>query len=104
MSVCECTNVWRTIPKLKKKRIVRSSRSQMFFSIDLLKGFAHFTGKHLCWSLFLIKFQASRPAAQVFSCEISKIFKKTFFTEHLRWLLLNSNVEEVIDLLKTSEE
>ena len=26
---------------------------------------------------------------QVFSYEICKIFKNTFFTEHLRWLLLN---------------
>ena len=50
--VYDCTNVWRTTPKLKKKIIVRSSRSQMFFSIDILKSFAHFTGKHLCWSLF----------------------------------------------------
>ena len=33
----------------------RSSRLQMFFKIDFLKYFANFTGKHLCWSLFLIK-------------------------------------------------
>ena len=25
---------------------------------------------------------------QVFSCEFCEIFKNTFFTEHLRWLLL----------------
>ena len=25
---------------------------------------------------------------QVFSCEIYEIFKNAFFTEHLRWLLL----------------
>ena len=36
----------------------RSSRSQMFFKIDVLKNFIIFTGKHLCWSLFLIKLQA----------------------------------------------
>ena len=29
----------------------RSSRSQMFFKIDVLKHFTIFTGKHLCWSL-----------------------------------------------------
>ena len=28
--------------------------------------------------------------AQVFSCEFCKISKNTFFTEHLRWLLLHS--------------
>ena len=26
--------------------------------------------------------------AQVFSCELCKIFKSTYFIEHLRWLLL----------------
>ena len=36
---------------------VRSSRSQMFFKIDVIKNFVNFTGKHLCWSLFLIKFK-----------------------------------------------
>ena len=34
----------------------RNSRSKMFFKIGGLKNFAIFTGKHLCWSLFLIKF------------------------------------------------
>ena len=28
---------------------------QMFYKLDILKSFANFTGKHLCWSLFLIK-------------------------------------------------
>ena len=27
----------------------------MFYKIDVLKDFAKFTGKHLYWSLFLIK-------------------------------------------------
>ena len=31
----------------------RSSRLQMFFKIGVLKNCANFTGKHLCWSLFL---------------------------------------------------
>ena len=35
--------------------IFRSSRSQIFFKIDVLKNFASFTGKYLCWSLFLNK-------------------------------------------------
>ena len=33
----------------------RSSRSQMFFKIGVLKHFSQFTGKKKCWSLFLIK-------------------------------------------------
>ena len=44
---------------------------------------------------FLIRLQASarnfikkETLAQVFSCEFCEILKKTFFTEHLQWLLL----------------
>ena len=33
----------------------RSSRLQMFFETRVLKKFANFTGKNLCWSLFLVK-------------------------------------------------
>ena len=38
---------------------------------DVFKNFAMFTGKHLCWSLFLVKLQGFRSEAptQVFSCE-----------------------------------
>ena len=35
----------------------KSSRSQMFSKIGVLKKIAIFTRKQLCWSLFLIKFQ-----------------------------------------------
>ena len=40
---------------------IRSSRSQMLFKISILKNFAIFTGKHLCWDHYLIKLQAFRP-------------------------------------------
>ena len=33
----------------------------MFFKMGLSKYFPNFTGKHLCWSLFLIRLQAFRP-------------------------------------------
>ena len=35
----------------------RNSSSQMFYKIGLLKDFKKFSGKHLCWSHFLIQFQ-----------------------------------------------
>ena len=35
--------------------IFRSSRSKVFFKIVVLKNFKIFTGKYLCWNLFLIK-------------------------------------------------
>ena len=40
-----------------------------------------------CWSFLLIKLQAFRHS------EICKIFKSIFFTEHLRWLLLELSYE-----------
>ena len=64
-----------------------NSRSQMFFRTSFLKNFAIFTGKYLCWSLFLIRFQDWRPAflfkkrlQHRFSfCQYCKIFKNGFF-------------------------
>ena len=63
----------------------------MFFIIGVHKSFSNFIGKHLCWSLFLKNLQAvlKKTPTQVFSIEVCKIFKNTFFTEHLRWLLLH---------------
>ena len=37
----------------------------MLFNIGVLKSPAIFTGKHLYWSLFLIKLKAFRPATLV---------------------------------------
>ena len=42
--------------------LIRRSRSQMFFKIVFLKDFIIFTGKHLCWSLSLIKLLAWRDS------------------------------------------
>ena len=40
--------------------IFRSRSKQMFFKTGVTINFAIFRGKHLCWSLFLIKLQAVR--------------------------------------------
>ena len=42
-------------------KIIRSSCWHMFFKIGVLKIFAIFTEKHLCWSLFLIMLQTIWP-------------------------------------------
>ena len=63
----------------------------MLFRIGVLKKFAIFTGKHRCWSLFLINkvketlqsYEKETPT-QVFSREICEVFKNTYFEEHLR--------------------
>ena len=49
------------------------------------------TGKQLCWSLVLIKLQASllkRDSTRAFSSEICETFNNTYIEEHLRTLLL----------------
>ena len=63
----------------------------MFFKIGFLKYSTKFLRKRLCWNLFLINLQASRPATLLkrnsstgFSCEFGEIFKDTFFAQHLR--------------------
>ena len=56
----------------------------MFYKKAVLKNFAILTGKHLCQSLFVsYNFIKKETLAQGFSCEFCKIFKDTFFTEHL---------------------
>ena len=62
----------------------------MFTLLTMFTGnvykFAMFTGKHLCWSLFLINsgiqvsnFIKKTTATQVLSCEYCKIFKYSLF-------------------------
>ena len=54
------------------------------------KYFAKFTGNHLCQGLFFNKVVGQSPerkektVAQVFFCEFCEIFRKNFFTDHLR--------------------
>ena len=71
---------------------------EVFCKKGILKNFANFTGKHLCWSLFLIKLQAWRLAVStlstltdVFPCKWCKTFKNTYFEEYLRLLLTDTN-------------
>ena len=71
-------------PISNKTKTDQNSRSQMYCKLGVLKNFANFTGKHLCWSHFSIKLQARGPA------------KSSFFTEHPRWLLVKDVIFEVI--------
>ena len=74
------------------KKVDKSNHSQMFFKIGALKNFAIFTGKCLCWSLFLIKLQAynfikKRFQHRGFPMNIAKFLRK-FYIKHFRSLLL----------------
>ena len=51
---------------------------------SVLRKFANFAWKHLCWSLFLIMFRPKGSSTGCFFCEICDIFQKTYFEEHLR--------------------
>ena len=55
----------------------------MFYKKTVLRNFTIFKGKHLCWSLFLIKLQAWRPI-ETFSYEYYEMFKNTVFAEYLQ--------------------
>ena len=55
---------------------------QILYKINVLKNVAQFIGKHLFWSLILIKLQACKfiekeTPGQVFSYEFHEMFKKT---------------------------
>ena len=73
----------------------------MFCKKGILKNFANFTGKHLCWRLLLLKIQASgfqlhekETPIQVFSWEIGETFKNIYFVEHLeRQLLVLASIQ-----------
>ena len=64
--------------------------------IDILRNFANFTGKHPCRSLFFNKVAGLglqlylKRLAQVFSYEVCKVSKNTFFTEHI-WVTASAH-------------
>ena len=67
----------------------------MFFKIGVPKNFANFSGKHQCWSLFLIKLQAlvcnfikKSLQQRHFPVKLAKLLRTPIFTEQFRWLLL----------------
>ena len=53
---------------------------EVFYEKSVLKKFAIFTGKHLCWRLFFHK----ETPTQVISCKYCEIFKNIYCKKHLR--------------------
>ena len=52
----------------------------MFFKIDGLKNFTVFTGKHMCWSHFLINLkEIKRLEHKCFPVNIEKYLRTVFF-------------------------
>ena len=102
------------------KRLPRSpgTLQQIFWQKQplpaVLKNFPKFTGKHLCWSLFLINLHAGlqcylkETPAKMFFCEFCEIFDNTFFTKYFRtndsvlkyWKLTRKKLECELFILK----
>ena len=73
--------------------IFRSSRSQIFFKIDVLKISASFIGKQLCWSLFLIKLLVRR----CFPLKLTEFFYEQLLLQNtsgglLLWFFQQNNI------------
>ena len=64
---------------------------ELFYKKAVFKDFAVFSGKHLCWNLFLIKLQGKtlKRLTQVVSSEICEIFKNTYIEKQLRMAILS---------------
>ena len=82
--------------------IFRSSRSPLFFKMDLLKNFATFTVKHLCWPMQAFFDRTPRVAASGFSRQ-----QILFFFQLNLVLIAESRTgffSEFLYVLETSQE
>ena len=88
-------------------RMHRSSCSQIFFKIGVLKKFAIFTGKHLCWSLFSIKLQACNLTKKWFQYKCFPVniakFKSNVFIGHVRVTAFECNEKELSGLIANNK-
>ena len=74
-SIIQSKRYWEVV-----LRSFRGSRWSIFFNIGVLKMFSNFTGKHLCWSLFLIKyFVKNRFQRRCFPVKFEKFLRIPLF-------------------------
>ena len=88
-------NLFEPQATVTNKPILRSSHPEMLCKKGALTNFLKFIGKHLCQGLFFNKVAArsatllkKRLWRRCFPVNFAKFLRKTFFTEHLRLLLL----------------
>ena len=69
---------WNSIAPLEafSKTVIQR---KMFFKIGVLKFFKNFTGKHLCWSLFLINVIKNRLRHRLFPVKSAKFLWTPFY-------------------------
>ena len=107
------TNPWSSLSKFKQSaweavsicpkvleslKGLRGHRPEVFKTEGVLQRFAKFTGKHLCRSLFFIKFvdrsvTLSKKSLRhrCFTVNFSKFLRTHFSIEQHRWLLLEAH-------------
>ena len=75
---------WITETLLLKSCIplLQKQPPEVFFKKALLKNFAIFPGKHLCWNLFSIKLQVCNFIKKVPNFEYYEIFKNAYYEEN----------------------
>ena len=105
--ICERLLFWINLGKWEKvESIIRNSLSQMFFKICVLKIFPIFTGKHLCWRLFLIKLQAfqtynfikMRLQHRCLPVNIAQFLRTAFFLENTSGPERNNRSLKILNL------
>ena len=83
----------KSLKRLLLLLILKSSYPRCTVQKVVLKNFANFTGKHQCWSLFLIKLQGwnfikKKFRRSCFPVRLAKFLRKPFFKNICEWLLL----------------
>ena len=61
----------------------------MFFKIGILKNVANFTRIYENWNFTTLSKIKKRLQHKWFPVKFAKFLRTPFFTEHIRWLLLN---------------
>ena len=82
----------------------RRNRLEVFCKKGVLRNFEKFTGKHLCQSLLFNKVAGIRPVTlpkerlwrRCFPVNFLKFLRTPSVTEHVRWLLLKTPVNQLI--------
>ena len=70
-------SIWCNTMEVIRVAVNQEQPSEVFCKKGILKTFVNFTGKHLCWSIFLIKLQAIKKRG--FKTGVLQNFSKDLF-------------------------
>ena len=91
------SKIWRRFLSISDKNI--ATKKEPFFEIDVLKNFAIFIRKHMCWILFnkaadlkACNFIKKKLKHMCFPVNLDKFLRTAFLIEQLRWLVLILNI------------